>query len=161
MKLLFLISIALSSFGLEVLTDGIVKKDLGLKPQALVETYLKKDASGEFLHTMNWWNTAVACPNCGTPEVLTVISNYKIKKISETVFEVTFDIEGEIKEGVFTKTNKTEKKTFTVTHTEWGYKIDQKSQQMVYVKSVLEKFIDKLKPETATILKSMVKNQKK
>jgi hypothetical protein len=157
MPLIIFLCFALSGFAVEVLTDGIIKKDIGLKPHALVETYLKKDSAGEFLHTMNWWNLAVACPNCGAPEKLTVITGYKMKKVSEKIFEVSFDVEGEINSGVFTASKKKYDQTFTVTTTKWGNKIDQKSQQMVYAQAVLDKFADRIKPESAVILKSLVK----
>lgn len=58
------ILLSLSAFAVELYTEGIVKKDLGLGPEDLVKEYVERDANGEFLETNDWWNTAVVCPAC-------------------------------------------------------------------------------------------------
>ncbi len=133
--------ISCSVFGKEFYTDGIVKKDLGLNPEQLVREYVKRDANGEFLQTNEWWNSAVACPECmGGPDTFTVISSYKIRKISNLQFEVTYDIEGTLSGASFKTEKRKDPESFTVVKTQWGFKLDKKSFQMVRADVALKKY---------------------
>ncbi len=130
-------SLFLSSLNAKSLfLQGIVKKDIGLTPLQLVTEYVKRDAKGDFLKTNDWWNSAVACPECmGGPDTFTVISEYKVKQLSPLKFLVGYSVEGEISGTAvgnsFTPSKTTKKIEFTVVKTKWGNKLDSKAFQMV------------------------------
>lgn len=141
----------------EVLTEGIVKKDLHLEPATLVNEYVKRDANGEFLKTNEWWNTAVACPACmGGPDTFTVISSYEIKKIDNWKYTVLYKIEGVVSGETFTTQKKTKSYTFDIVKTAWGHKLNNKAYQMVRVDAALNKFKSQLNKGSIEILKSIV-----
>jgi hypothetical protein len=148
--------IASSAFGAELDTSGIVKRDLGLSPDKLVQEYVKRDANGEFLSTNDWWNTAVACPDCmGGPDTFTVISDYQIKKVSELKYEVTYEIEGSLSGNSFTPAKKKQKDSFTVIKTPWGFKLDNKAFQMVRADVALKNYGNTLDKTSRALLKSI------
>ncbi len=159
-KLFCLISLVLFFnlvvFAQELITDGIVKKDLHLKPDALVSEYIKRDSEGEFLQTNEWWNSAVACPDCmGGPDEFTVISYYKIKKISKLKFSVKYEIEGKISIDTFTPGKKTEEQTVSVVKTKWGFKLHTMPFQMVKAETALKRFESNLNQQSKDLLRAI------
>ena len=98
-------------------TEGIIKKDLGLKPSVLVNEYVKRDANGEFLQTNEWWSRISG--DHFTPQK---------EKVSHS---------------------------FTVVKTDWGYKLDNKSYQMVRADIAFEKFQSQLNKPSIKKLKAI------
>ena len=151
--LISLMLFAIPAFSGELITEGIIKQDIRLKPSNLVNEYVKRDAKGDFLQTNEWWNKAVVCPACmGGPDTFTVISSYEIKKINEMEFSVIYQTEGEISGQNFTQKKKTEKQSFTVVKTEWGFKLNNKAYQMVYADAAMERFKSNLNKKSYDLL---------
>lgn len=148
--------ISCSAFGGQYSSDGIEKKDLGLQPDELVHEYVKRDANGDFLQTNDWWNIAVACPDCmGGPDTFTVISRYWIKKIGPLNYEVTYEVEGTLSPGSFEPSKKKQIDKFTVVKTPWGFKLNDKAFQMVRADVALKKYGNTLDENSRLALKSI------
>jgi hypothetical protein len=154
--LIFALFLSNIVFANEVYTEGIVKKDLRLKPDALVNEYVKRDANGEFLQTNQWWNSAVACPACmGGPDTFTVISSYDINKLDDLTYSVVYKIEGDLSGDTFSPRKNTESRTFDVVKTSWGYKINGKAYQMVKANVAFDKYKSQLNKHSLEILKAI------
>lgn len=137
-------------------TDGIVKKDLGLTPDALVREYVQRDANGQFLRTDEWWNTANECPGCmGGPDTHEVISGFTIKRISELEYTVSYDVEGSLARQDFVAKKSSRVVPFSVVKTEWGYKLRRRAYQMVSAKFICDHKLSTLTPASAAKLQSL------
>lgn len=136
-----LLSVPLSAYE----TSGIVKRDLGLKPEQLVREYVERDGKGEFLQTNTWWNTAVTCPECmGGPDTFTVVKGHGIKRLSDLQYEVSYSVIGTCSGDTFRELQTSRKQIYTVVKTAWGFKLSQYAFQMIKSDVALKKYATKL-----------------
>ena len=128
-----------------------------------MKEYPKRDANGDFLQTNEWWNSAVLCPACeGGPDIVTVISSYKIKKLDDLNYSVIYQVGGEVSGDKFSPERYPVNRSFTVVKTDRGYKIDNKAFLMVYAHVAAEKYksnLNKLSLKTLKALKLQRANE--